>query len=201
MVISHPSSAIPPGSPRVMAQFQLHKIHSIRIVASIASLVIFIHFFQQSHKAHCQVNDFPKRDGVGNHTSSLRDAYDYTIAGGGQSGLTVASRLSSGRATVLVVEYGYLYHDDPLIARPWQHFDPDKDLFQDPKLMHNFSSDYQVGLNNRTSEVSAAASLVGGSTVNGMFLNRGATEDYDAWEKLGNPGWDDALGARRRRWA
>ncbi len=55
--------------------------------------------------------------------------------------------------------------------------------------MYNFSSIPQDGLNGRASEVSAGASFGGGSTVNGMFLNRGAAEDYDAWEKLGNPGW------------
>ena len=32
--------------------------------------------------------------------------------------------------------------------------------------------------------------MVGGATViNGMFFNRGSAGDYDAWEKLGNPGW------------
>lgn len=173
-----------------MAQFQLNRVRSIRLVAFIASLVIYIHFFQQSPKIHdSQATTFPKRDVARKDTSTIRDTYDYIIVGGGQSGLTVANRLSAGKTTVLVVEYGYLYHDDPLIARPWQPFDPDKNLFHDPKLMYNFSSVYQVGLNNRTSEISAAASVGGGSTVNGMFLNRGAAEDYDAWEKLGNPGW------------
>lgn len=47
--------------------------------------------------------------------------------------------------------------------------------------MYNFSSTPQAGLNNRSSQVSAAAAMGGGSTVNGVFLNRGAAEDYDAW--------------------
>ena len=29
----------------------------------------------------------------------------------------------------------------------------------------------------------------GGSTINGMMLNRGAADDYNNWEKLNNPGW------------
>ncbi|EMC99736.1 hypothetical protein BAUCODRAFT_348294 [Baudoinia panamericana UAMH 10762] len=127
--------------------------------------------------------------GVVYSTGDLHDEYDYIIVGGGQAGLTVGNRLSEGNDTVLVVEYGHLYRHDPLIARPWQPFDASHGLFHDPKLMFNFSSVPQQGLNNRTSEVSAAAVVGGGSTVNGMFLNRGAAEDYDAWEKLGNVGW------------
>ena len=161
-----------------------------RIAAVLVGLLVFVHFYLRSpESSRSQTGNFSKRDGVRSHTSTLRDTHDYIIVGGGQSGLTVADRLSEGKATVVVIEYGYLYHDDPLISRPWQPFDQSKGLFHDPKLMYNFSSIPQAGLNNRQSEISAAASVGGGSTVNGMFLNRGAAEDYDAWEKLGNPGW------------
>lgn len=88
-----------------------------------------------------------------------------------------------------MVEYGHLYRDDPLKARPWQPFDASEGLFHDSKLMYSFSSIPQVGLNGRKFEVSAAAAVGGGSTVNGRFLNRRAAEDYDAWERLGSPGW------------
>lgn len=65
------------------------------------------------------------------HVSDLQAEYDYVIIGGGTSGLTVADRLtedanstflnthwslgictdhlSLGKATVLVIEYGYVY--------------------------------------------------------------------------------------------
>lgn len=173
-----------------MPQLQVSDIRLVRIIALLVGVFVFIHFHQHSSLVHGnQANTFSKRDGVRNHTSAIRDVYDYIILGGGQSGLTVANRLSEGKATVLVIEYGYLYHDDPWITQPWQPFDPSKGLFHDPKLMYNFSSIPQAGLKNRESEISAAATVGGGSTVNGMFLNRGAAEDYDAWEKLGNPGW------------
>ena len=173
-----------------MAYFQLNNVRFARLITLILGLVITVHFIHQSPKVHFHhAETVTKRDGVKNDASSIRDIYDYIIVGGGQSGLTVANRLSEGKASVLVVEYGYLYHDDPLIARPWQPFDPGQGLFHDPKLMYNFSSIPQLGLNNRKSEISAAATVGGGSTVNGMFLNRGAAEDYDSWEKLGNPGW------------
>jgi choline dehydrogenase-like flavoprotein len=55
--------------------------------------------------------------------------------------------------------------------------------------MYNYTSVPQLQLNNRKTVVSAASTVGGGSTVNGMFLNRGSAEDYNSWEKLGNPGW------------
>ena len=173
-----------------MALSPLHKVGAVRLGALVVGLFIYLHTHLPSsgrfeHERHI----FAGRDNVKNHSSLLRDEYDYVIVGGGQSGLTVGNRLSEGKATVLVIEYGDYYPDDPLIKRPWQPFDPTNNLFHDPKLIFSFHSTPQVGLNHRRSEISAAATVGGGSTVNGMFLNRGAAEDYDAWEKLGNPGW------------
>lgn len=53
----------------------------------------------------------------------------------------------------------------------------------------NYQSVPQQGLNNRSSPVYSAAVVGGGTVVNGMFFNRGSAGDYDAWVKLGNPGW------------
>jgi len=43
------------------------------------------------------------------HAGLLGESYDYVIVGGGQSGLTVADRLTEDpNTTVLVIEYGEL---------------------------------------------------------------------------------------------
>jgi choline dehydrogenase-like flavoprotein len=64
-----------------------------------------------------------------------------------------------------------------------------------PQYTITYTSIPQPGLNNRTSPVSTAKVVGGASVHNGMFFNRGSKDDYDAWEKLGNPGWawDDLL--------
>ena len=174
-----------------MAYVQLKVVRLI--VSLVVSFVVLGNIYLQPpriQKPKVKRSHPSRVHGVQNDTANLLDSYDYIVVGGGQSGLTVGNRLSqSGKATVLVIEYGYLYHDDPWIVNPWQPFDPGNNLYHDPKLMYNFSSTPQIGLNNRQHEVSASSSVGGGSTVNGMFLNRGAAEDYDAWEKLGNPGW------------
>lgn len=57
------------------------------------------------------------------------------------------------------------------------------------KYVRTYTSVPQAGLDNRTSVLYTGAVVGGGTVVNGMFFNRGSAVDYDAWERLGNPGW------------
>lgn len=57
------------------------------------------------------------------------------------------------------------------------------------KYSRNYESVPQPGLNGRTSPVYTAAVVGGGTVINGMFFQRGSVGDYDAWAKIGNPGW------------
>jgi choline dehydrogenase-like flavoprotein len=134
--------------------------------------------------------------------------YDYVIVGGGTSGLTVANRLTEGGKctyppllptnapiskrksqtdslidTVLVIEYGPLNNDPAIVL-------PSDTLGFDPSRYYNITSLPIPGLNNITRSVLAGALVGGGSAVNGMFFDRGSASDYDAWETLGNPGWN-----------
>ncbi|EME43096.1 hypothetical protein DOTSEDRAFT_63380 [Dothistroma septosporum NZE10] len=112
----------------------------------------------------------------------LLSSYDYVIAGGGTSGLTVANRLTEDPAvTVLVIEVGQLDQGEPGVVVPGI---PPPD-----KYKRDYTSTPQAGLLNRTSQLYTAEVVGGGTVINGMFFNRGSAEDYDAWEQLGNPGW------------
>lgn len=53
-----------------------------------------------------------------------------------------------------------------------------------------YTSIPQPGLDGRTSPLYTGAVVGGGTVVNGMFFARGSAGDYDAWEELGNPGWN-----------
>lgn len=57
------------------------------------------------------------------------------------------------------------------------------------KYVRSYTSTPQEGLGNRTSQLHTGAVVGGGTVVNGMFFARGSAADYDAWERLGNPGW------------
>ncbi|OLN83739.1 Oxygen-dependent choline dehydrogenase 7 [Colletotrichum chlorophyti] len=118
------------------------------------------------------------------NTTDLHDSYDYVIVGGGLSGLVVANRLTEDpEVTVLVVEYGD-FDDTWDVAVPYYANN------NHPGDMMNFESIPQPGLGNRPSGVAIGTVVGGGSTVNGMAFNRGSKSDYDAWEELGNPGWN-----------
>ncbi|KAL2256231.1 hypothetical protein VTK26DRAFT_1962 [Humicola hyalothermophila] len=116
--------------------------------------------------------------------AAAEPSYDYIIAGGGLTGLVVANRLTEDpKTTVLVVEYGDLEESWNLKVPYYANFMQDASLlFQTPSLP-------QPNLGNRTFVLSLGATVGGGTTINGMAYTRGSQEDYDTWEKIGNPGW------------
>lgn len=82
---------------------------------------------------------------------------------------------------MLVIEYGYLVDGDDAVLVPG--------LLNNTRYVYNITSVPQRGLENHTFTVPAGAVVGGGTAVNGMFFDRGSAPDYDAWVKLGNPGW------------
>jgi choline dehydrogenase-like flavoprotein len=83
---------------------------------------------------------------------------------------------------VLVVEYGQLNDDFDILI-------PERTLVGNARNTFNWTSLPVPGLANRTFAASAGSVVGGSSAINGMFFDRGSEEDYDAWEKLGNPSW------------
>ncbi|KAF9872161.1 choline dehydrogenase [Colletotrichum karsti] len=115
---------------------------------------------------------------------AVAEEYDYIIVGGGTSGLVVANRLSENRdKTVLVIEYGDFPNTINVTVPFFTTYDQSSRLY-------NVTSVPQVHLGNRTSRLRIGATVGGGSSVNGMAWDRGSVADYDAWEALGNPGWN-----------
>ncbi|CUS14907.1 unnamed protein product [Tuber aestivum] len=120
--------------------------------------------------------------------NGILDAYDYVIIGGGTSGLTVANRLSEDSSkTVLVIESGPM--DDgsesfrvPYLGRGYLNFGT--------KFDWNISSVPSQSLGGRSIIMPSARVLGGTSSINGMQFAKGAVSDYDAWEELGNEGWN-----------
>jgi choline dehydrogenase len=132
--------------------------------------------------------------------------YDFIIAGGGISGLTVADRLTEdpngehrnervggqstnalGAVNVLVIEAGPFDKGEDSVLVPGA-FNPA------PYLWLPLNSVPQAALNNQTFNVPIGRVVGGGSVVNGMVFLRAGKEEYSGWDKLGAKGWDwDAL--------
>ncbi|KAF8627583.1 hypothetical protein AX17_006156 [Amanita inopinata Kibby_2008] len=127
-----------------------------------------------------------------NSTGSLgkqvlnRTSFDYIIVGGGTTGLTVARRLSElPDKRVLVLEAGRSGVNDTLVTIPENSFhfigtDIDWFYFTSP----------QAHASNRTINLSSGKILGGDSAVNGLVWVRPPKAEYDAFEVLGNEGWN-----------
>lgn len=116
--------------------------------------------------------------------------FDFLVVGGGTAGLVVATRLSENpNVTVGVIEAGPPSLSDQRVANPAQ-----MGSTINSELDWGFRTTPQAGFEGRSLPWPRGRMLGGTSGMNFMVWNRAAREDFDGWEKLGNPGWGwDAL--------
>jgi choline dehydrogenase len=111
--------------------------------------------------------------------------FDFIVIGAGSSGCVLANRLSeNGRHSVALLEAG------PRDRNPWIHLPIGyaKTMWH-PKLNWRFYTEPDENMDGRRIYWPRGRVLGGSSSINGLIVVRGQREDYDGWERLGNPGW------------
>ncbi|KID84877.1 glucose oxidase [Metarhizium guizhouense ARSEF 977] len=114
------------------------------------------------------------------------ETFDFVIAGAGTAGLVIANRLSErSDLTVAVIEPGPDVRNDPNVQTV-------EFVFQsfNKSINWQYASVPQPTLNGRSFTYRAGKAIGGTSAVNGMVYTRGDKAQYDAWEDLGNDGWN-----------
>ena len=114
-------------------------------------------------------------------------AFDFVIVGGGTAGLALATRLSQQlpRDCILVIEAGPDNRNDQRIYIPGLR----GSTFGGP-LDWALPTVPQASASNRTINHNRGKVLGGTSALNLLVWNRATVKEYNAWEELGNPGWN-----------
>ncbi|KAH9903755.1 putative GMC oxidoreductase [Xylariomycetidae sp. FL2044] len=113
-------------------------------------------------------------------------SYDFIIVGGGTAGLSVANRLSADPSQhVLVLEAGSDLIDDPRVRIPgsWGSL-------LGSEADWGFQTADQPALNGRPISVNQGKGLGGSSSINAQVFVPPTASVIDAWQTLGNPGWN-----------
>ncbi|KAK2466602.1 hypothetical protein APHAL10511_000860 [Amanita phalloides] len=112
--------------------------------------------------------------------------FDYIVVGGGTAGLTVARRLTdSSSKRVLVIEPGGSGFNNPLVTVPGNEYQ-----FIGTSIDWLYFTQPQVHAANLSINLSSGKILGGDSSVNGLVWVRPPVAEYDAFEALGNAGWN-----------
>ncbi|KAK1137820.1 hypothetical protein K0M31_002314 [Melipona bicolor] len=120
-------------------------------------------------------------------SKSLLPSYDFVIVGSGSAGNVLANRLSEiNDWNILLLEAGGDggdIYDIPVLAANLQLTSIDW------QYKAESNDNYCRGLQDGRCNWPRGKVLGGSSVLNYMLYVRGNKRDYDAWEKLGNPGW------------
>ncbi|KAF8691625.1 GMC oxidoreductase, partial [Rhizoctonia solani] len=119
----------------------------------------------------------------------VKNDFDYLVVGGGLAGLVVANRLSeNSNVRVGVIEAGRYFENDPLINTPAAVLN--RFLQMNATYDWRLTTVPQKHLNNQSINLPRGKTLGGSSTIGLLIFGRGSKIEYDAWERLGNKGWN-----------
>lgn len=115
----------------------------------------------------------------------VNKTFSYIVVGGGTAGLAVASRLAENpRISILVIEAGPDAQNDSLVN------DPANANVAFPKVYNWFYNTTAQSAGGRILTMAQGKVLGGSSSINSMCWTRGTIDQYDSFERLGNPGWN-----------
>ncbi|KAK0520317.1 hypothetical protein OC842_007142 [Tilletia horrida] len=115
---------------------------------------------------------------------SSSTSFDYIVIGGGTAGLAVAARLSEDSSkTVAVIEAGTSGFNVDIIDTPGLF---GADLMTD----YDYKFFTQPGPQTPAKYWPRGKVLGGSSALNFLVWDRAAAQEYNAWEELGNKGWN-----------